>query len=87
MSISIEFLREEELDHFVSVIQSGFIDGIGSVLTYGGAASNPESHAAMMKDQQKYVSMENCRTFKAVDSSTGEIVAVSRWLIYTREHT
>jgi GNAT superfamily N-acetyltransferase len=88
MLISIEPLAEEELDAFATVAQSAFVDGIGSVLLHGGAAANPTTHANLAKDQGNYFRNDpSTRYIKAVDTSTGDIVAVAKWNFYLREQT
>jgi len=88
MSISVEPLAEEELDAFATVAQAAFVDGIGSVLLHGGAAANPTTHANLAKDQGSYFRNDpSTRYVKAVDTSTGDIVAVAKWNFYLREQT
>jgi GNAT superfamily N-acetyltransferase len=88
MLISIEPLAEEELDAFATVVQSAFVDGIGSILLHGGAAANPTTHANLAKDQRDYFRNDpSARYIKAVDTSTGDIMAVAKWNFYLREQT
>ncbi|KAF2671319.1 hypothetical protein BT63DRAFT_423528 [Microthyrium microscopicum] len=88
MAISIELLEETDFDKFASIVQSAFVDGIGSVFLRGGAAANPTTHANLVKIQKNYfLNDSSARYVKAVDSTTGDIIAVAKWNFYLREQT
>jgi GNAT superfamily N-acetyltransferase len=87
-TISVKPLQVEEIDTFAQVTQSAFITGIGSVLLNGGKAANPTTHANLVQVEEKSFRTDtSTRYIKAVDTVTGDTIAVAKWNFFLKEQT
>lgn len=87
MGVRVETIPYEELPAYIRIIQRAFQTGVGAVLLDGRPSPTPADAAKHLSSAQKDYQNPINRYCKAVDTTTGEMIAVAKWQFFLVEQT